>query len=165
MRIKTWIFALSFQQFLLLAVCSMIVIALPWSILVDLSGIDGNVDMEAIQSPGYFLFLVIVVAPVFETLLMQLLPFKLLTRVGVRSRWVLYFAMVGAFSVAHLANGPAQAAGVGLIGGAVLAFAFLRWADVSLSKAFAATLCCHASYNGIIGGTVVVLSKVARWLS
>lgn len=160
-KIKTRIRALGFRKFVLLAAGSMVGIAIPWSLLVGLIGVDGQVDMDIIQSPVYFIFLVIVVAPVFETLLMQLLPFKLLMQVGIRDRWVLYFAMVGAFAAAHLINGLAQDVGVGLIGGAVMAFAFLRWADVSLTRAFAATSCCHAAYNGVIGGTVVMLSRIA----
>jgi hypothetical protein len=99
---------------------------------------------------------VIAIGSIAETVVAQLLPFKLLTVFGIRDKRLIYISMVIAFATLHVSSGIGSVVVAGIIGGMFLAFAYLRWSEVSLWKAFFAALCCHFIYDSVLTLIIVV---------
>ncbi|HYE07442.1 MAG TPA: CPBP family glutamic-type intramembrane protease [Planctomycetota bacterium] len=99
----------------------------------------------------------LVLAPVFETLLLQWLPITLGARCGLAftGQVVLSTAL---FTAAHLPGGIAVGVAAGLVGGLYFAIAFARWRTRSSWTACWVTALAHAIHNAI----VIALVALAR---
>lgn len=159
-RARDVVYAMTFLQFVLVAIGAMLVVVIPLGTAAGALGSGADVDIRGLDSPMYFLLLVIIIAPLVETAVAQLVPFKVLRRLGVRGGIAFWVVSTAAFAILHLYNGIPQALSAGLGGGAILAFTFWRWSQVSIAKAFAATACCHAGYNLVLGGSILALSRL-----
>ncbi|MGZ5198294.1 MAG: hypothetical protein ACXWC4_00855 [Telluria sp.] len=117
----------------------------------------GRANMGALAAAGIFergwvisFFAAVIWAPLWETLIAQLIPISLLTLLGARSS----IAVVGSaalFSAGHLAAGGGIGQGVVTFGaGLLLASLFLANAHSGYGRAFLFTGAAHATNNGLL---------------
>jgi len=136
-------------------VVSLIVVAIP-SILLDEPGRD-FLDWPI----HHTLIIIVILAPIFETLLLQALPVAI-------ARWrkagfkVQILASLIPFTLAHLPEGVAVGIGAGLIGGFYLAFNYVHWRERSIWTALWTTTLAHAIRNGVPGLLLVLTWAFAR---
>ena len=107
------------------------------------------------------LFLLLVVAPVFETLLLQALPITLcrLFRGSFRAQ---ILASLIPFMLLHMLEGIGVGIGAGLIGGFYLAFTYAHWAEKSLWTALWTTTVSHFLRNLVPTVVLVVFITVGK---
>lgn len=93
-----------------------------------------------------FFFMVVVFAPLIETLLLQQLPIVLARRFRMSAS--LQFAM-GAipFAALHFESGVVTGVAAGIVGGALFSFSYLTFIAESKMKAFWMTATIHALHN------------------
>lgn len=94
------------------------------------------------------LAVVLVVAPVLETLLLQAAPISIarLLKAGIK---IQVLSSVTIFALLHFPEGIAVGIGAGLIGGFYLAFAYAHWAQKSTWKAMWITTVAHMLRNAL----------------
>ena len=92
------------------------------------------------------LAVVLILAPILETLLLQALPITIakLCRAGLK---IQILVSVIIFGLLHFAEGAAVGIGAGLVGGFYLAFTYAHWAQKSLWKALWVTTAAHIIRN------------------
>lgn len=95
------------------------------------------------------IFLIIVVmAPVYETLLLQALPIFIARKLKAPFAVQVLASMV-VFAVPHFLDGISAGICAGMIGGFYFAFTFAHWREKSRWTAFWVTALAHAIHNAI----------------
>ncbi|ACB75495.1 CPBP family glutamic-type intramembrane protease [Opitutus terrae] len=112
-------------------------------------------DLRAMGMVRRFVEMV-VLAPFFETLLLQALPVGAVRIFdgGFRAQLLAGWLM---FAVAHLVNGLGSALVAGLVGGFYLSFTYTHWRTQSFRSALWMTCSMHALYNLVLFATIAVL--------
>ena len=124
-----------------------LVVSLAIAALGKLSGLpDRNFHFPF--SLPVVLFLVVIVAPVIETLLLQALP------IWIARRFKAIFAIqliasCALFGAAHIPEGILTFVAAGLIGGFYFAFTYAHWRETSRWTAFWTTAASHSMHNGV----------------
>lgn len=134
---------------------SMVVLA-PLSCLLDLE------EREFMKLPiAGMLFVLLIIAPVFETLLLQALPIALcrLFRGSFRAQ---ILASLIPFTLLHMLEGIGVGIGAGLIGGFYLAFTYAHWAEKSHWTALWTTTVSHFLRNLVPAVVLVVFIAVGK---
>lgn len=91
----------------------------------------------------------VVLAPLLETLVFQLLPAYVLTRKGCSQHKIFIFCFLP-FALAHAVDGWAIFIGAGVACGFVLGLTMIVWDDESLIFRALAVYIIHAAHNGIL---------------
>ena len=96
--------------------------------------------------------LVLIVGPLFETLVFQCLPLEFTSTLRVRRSLRFLFSVVP-FALAHHFAGMPTLLAAGIVGGFYFAFTYERWRKESLVVAVAMTFLLHSSFNlvGVLG--------------
>lgn len=138
-----------------IAAFNMAWVALAWSAGAPLGdAATGNFLVEG--HPVSVLLLAIVWAPLWETLIAQLIPLELLARCDWRLR-VLVSALL--FSGGHVLSGAGMGQALStLVGGAAWALLYLAFRQRGRSAAFAAAAAGHAANNLIVLAVVRALA-------
>jgi hypothetical protein len=105
-------------------------------------------------SASQFLWLVIILSPIIETLFFQMIPVELLRRNGVNFYGQIFFTMVP-FAILHFTRSIGTGIGAGIIGGFYSSFAYVHWRQKSLWTAFWVTALSHGLYNLAIFSMVI----------
>ena len=92
--------------------------------------------------------LAVLVAPVLETLLLQVFPTSISRRCGATFPVQVAVATI-VFAVAHLAEGPAAFIAAGIVGGFYFGFTYVHWRTYSRWTALWVTALSHAIHNAI----------------
>lgn len=104
---------------------------------------------EMFTWPLAAIFIVIViVAPVLETLLCQALPVAIARRFTRRFAVQVIVALIP-FAILHFFNGIASGICAGVIGGFYFAFTYVHWREHARWTAFWVTAVSHALHNGV----------------
>lgn len=103
--------------------------------------------MPPMSLPVLFV-VIVVVAPLLETLLFQALPVFIARKCRTTLKTQIIVATI-VFAVMHLAEGIAAFVAAGIIGGAYFGFAYAFWRQSSRSKAFWVTAGGHSIHNAI----------------
>jgi Type II CAAX prenyl endopeptidase Rce1-like len=121
-------------------------VALVGCIIVGFLGLGGReVKMKV---PG-FLFLGVILAPVWETLVFQAFPIWIARRCNA-GFFVQIMASVVPFFLAHSLKGVATGVAAGLLTGFYLAFTYAHWREQARWTAFWTTAGSHAIHNAIV---------------
>ena len=116
-----------------------------------------ELDREFPEWNAATIFLVIVVlAPGFETFLLQALPIFIARKLKAPFIWQI-IASMALFAGLHLAEGIITFFAAGLIGGFYFAFSYAHWRDKSRWTAFWVTAVAHA-FNNATAFAILVLS-------
>jgi hypothetical protein len=99
-------------------------------------------------SMGAMFVMIVLFAPVFETLLMQALPIYIARKLRTSFRTQVIIATT-VFALCHLAEGVAAIIAAGIIGGFYFSFAYAHWRSLSRWQAFWVTAGSHAIHNSI----------------
>ena len=102
-----------------------------------------------------YLFIAVVVGPIWELVLLQWLPVMIARRCGARF-WMQVLVSQAIFFLPHIGNGVRGAIGGGLLAGFYTVFTYVNWRERSLWTAFYMTYTRHALHNLIV--------VVAWWL-
>jgi hypothetical protein len=96
--------------------------------------------------------LVLVVGPLWETLVFQCLPLEFTTALRVRRTLRIAFSVVP-FALLHRFAGIPTVVAAGIVGGFYFAFTYERWRKESLIVAVGMTFLLHSSFNlvGVLG--------------
>lgn len=89
----------------------------------------------------------LLLAPLFETVIAQVIPYELLRRVGVTRRLFYVTAMTLIFMSIHLSAGLGTMMVAGLVGGMYLANTYIIYRNKSFRVAYFVTATCHAMNN------------------
>lgn len=135
------------------AVEGVIVSIIPAVILVILIG---GPEREFLSWPvPTMLAFILVIAPVFETLLLQALPVAI-------ARWlnagfkVQILASLIPFTLLHLPEGIPAGICAGLVGGFYLAFTYVHWREKSLWTALWTTTVSHLIRNSFSAAVIIL---------
>lgn len=122
---------------------------------VDVLG--GAAAEELIGKPGWYIFLAaVVLAPLFETFLGQLLPIELARRVGASDQVCILISAV-LFSLGHLYSGGIASAVATFIGGGVFAYAYVSVRERGVGAGYMAAASAHAGHNALLLHIIVPL--------
>lgn len=99
-------------------------------------------------STGAMFVFIVILAPVFETLIMQALPIYIARKLRASFRTQVISATT-VFALCHLAEGIAAIIAAGIIGGFYFSFAYAHWRKQSRWQAFWVTAGAHAIHNSI----------------
>lgn len=124
-------------------------------------GVATSREIDFLDRPLFWGVIGVVIAPLVETAMMQTAPYLVMTLIGIRSRPILYLSMVTVFAGMHWSLGLTAFLTAGVIGGAALAFTFLRWSTTSVRKAYLATAATHAIYNAALIGSATAAVRFA----
>ncbi|OHB58439.1 MAG: hypothetical protein A2Z38_04890 [Planctomycetes bacterium RBG_19FT_COMBO_48_8] len=103
---------------------------------------------------SYAILVILILAPVFETLLFQTLPVAVARWRKARFRVQILVSLIP-FTLVHLVEGIAVGVGAGLIGGFYLAINYVHWREKSLWTALWTTTIAHAIRN--IPAAIIIL--------
>jgi len=107
----------------------------------------GAPEREFLKWPAAsVIIIVLLLAPVFETLLFQAIPIALARRLQAGFRVQVLFSVIP-FTLAHLPEGLAVGIGAGFLGGFYLAFTYAHWVEKSVWTALWTTMAAHAIRN------------------
>jgi glycopeptide antibiotics resistance protein len=108
-------------------------------------------DLIAMPLIG-LLVLVLLVGPLWETIVFQCLSLELTKALRVRRTLRVIFSVIP-FAILHRYAGIPTVISAGIIGGFYFAFAYERWRAESLIVAVGMTFLLHSSYNlvGVLG--------------
>lgn len=98
------------------------------------------------RNVAVLLFMTVLFAPLFETLLLQQLPICLAKRLGL-SRGAQFLAGSVPFAVVHFDAGLVSGLAAGVMGGVFLGLAYVTFLQQSKSKAFVITASIHSLHN------------------
>ena len=124
-----------------------VAVSLAVAFLTELWGIPER-DFPDWSVGTIFLF-IIVLAPPFETLLLQALPIYIARKLKATFRMQIIIATL-VFVIFHLAEGVATVIAAGLIGGFYFSFTYAHWRTKSRWQAFWVTTGSHVIHNGIV---------------
>ncbi len=99
-------------------------------------------------SVGAMFVMIVLFAPVFETLLLQALPIYIARKLHASFSTQVIIATT-VFALCHLAEGVAAFVAAGIIGGFYFSFAYAHWRSQSRWQAFWVTAGGHAIHNSI----------------
>jgi len=105
-------------------------------------------------SANQFLWLVIILSPIIETIIFQMIPVEMLRRMGLKFYGQI-FASIVPFAILHFSRSIGAGIGAGIIGGFYSSFAYVHWRQKSLWTAFWVTALSHALYNLAIFSMVI----------
>jgi hypothetical protein len=108
--------------------------------------------------PG-FLFLGLLLAPVWETLVFQAFPIWIARRCNAGLSVQIIVSVVP-FFFAHALKGVTTGVAAGLITGSYLAFTYAHWREQARWTAFWTTAASHAIHNGIVIPLVLALKEI-----
>jgi len=97
-------------------------------------------------SASTFLWLVIILGPIFETVLLQVLPVFIARLLGLRFFGQILFS-VTPFALLHFTRSVGAGIGAGIVGGFYSAFTYVYWRKKSLWTAYWVTALSHCLYN------------------
>ncbi len=97
-------------------------------------------------SASAFLWLVIIVGPVVETVALQVAPVFLARRLGLSFFGQILFSVIP-FALLHFTRSIGTGIGAGIIGGFYSAFTYVHWRQKSLWKAYWVTALSHGLHN------------------
>lgn len=97
-------------------------------------------------TPFHFFIEAVVLAPFFETLLLQSLPVMIARSWGVGFWWQVLASIVP-FAGAHFFVGVAAGIAAGMVGGFYIAFTYVHWRQKSFRSALWMTSGSHAIHN------------------
>jgi hypothetical protein len=100
-------------------------------------------------SAGTIFLFIVVIAPVFETLLLQGLPIYVARKLNAPFIWQIIVSMA-LFAGVHLAEGIITFIAAGLIGGFYFGFSYAHWREKSRWTAYWVTAVSHAFHNAAI---------------
>lgn len=140
------------RRFLLRVYFEMIVTLGAATVAVALLPMRPRADLDAMNDATLF-GMVVVIAPLTETLMFQALFGALGRRLHLGFWWQLVLAWLP-FAVAHFAIGVGTGLCAGLVGGFWFAYAYITQRSHSFSRAYWVTAALHALNNG---GAVVLL--------
>lgn len=103
---------------------------------------------------GEFLLTAVFLAPVLETLLLQMLPIGIARVCGAGRGGQVAVSLV-VFAVPHFLVSPLTGLTAGLVGGFYFAFTYTHWRRQSLARAFGMTFAQHTLYNAVVAVIVV----------
>jgi hypothetical protein len=93
-----------------------------------------------------FFWLVIIIGPLFETIVLQMMPVLIAKHIGFNYFGQIVFSMVP-FAALHFSRSFGTGIGAGIIGGFYSAFTYVHWHQKSLWTAFWVTALSHALFN------------------
>jgi hypothetical protein len=99
-------------------------------------------------STGVMFVFIVILAPIFETLIMQALPIYIARKLHASFRAQVITGTT-VFALCHLAEGIAAIIAAGIIGGFYFSFAYAHWREQSRWQAFWVTAGAHAIHNSI----------------
>ncbi len=93
-----------------------------------------------------FLWLVVILGPIVETIFLQGFPVFVARKVGFKYSGQILFSVIP-FALLHFSRSIGTGIGAGVIGGFYSAFTYVHWRDDSLWTAFWVTALSHGLYN------------------
>jgi hypothetical protein len=133
---------------------------IPMIVTVALSAafhLPSRTDLQQFTFPKVFVW-VVVLAPFFETLLLQALPVVIARRCGLRF-WGQIIATLIPFAVLHFRSGIAAGICGGVVSGFYIAFTYVHWRQVSFRSALWMTSGMHAVHNLIVLVAALVVGE------
>jgi Type II CAAX prenyl endopeptidase Rce1-like len=131
-------------------------VALIACIIIGFLGLGGR---EVKMKASGFLFLGVLLAPVWETLIFQAFPIWIARRCNARFS-VQILASVVPFFIAHALKGVTTGLAAGLLTGFYLAFTYAHWREQTRWTAFWTTAGSHAIHNGIVIPLAIALGEI-----
>lgn len=107
---------------------------------------------------GMMFLVMVVIAPVVETLLLQALPIFVARKFNASFRLQIVVSTV-VFAACHLPEGIVTAIAAGLIGGFYFAFTYAHWREKSRWASFWVTAVSHSIHNGICIAPLALLGN------
>jgi len=106
-------------------------------------------EREMVEWPlGFALIVILVMAPVFETLVFQVVPITVARILRRRFKTQVLISVIP-FAALHFLEGIPVGVGAGLIGGFYLAFTYVHWVQRSFWTALWTTTVSHAIRNSL----------------
>lgn len=121
------------------------IVSLPFFVISELLGIEHQIP---IMNPLKVFISYNVIAPIFETLLGQMIPI-LVARRYIKSSWIILLLSATLFAIPHSTLDIFRFI-PSFLGGILLAFSFLHWLQFSVSKAYWTTCAVHFLHNVIV---------------
>ena len=119
-------------------------LALPKDVL------GGAAVQELIGTPGWYFFLVAIVwAPLFETLVGQILPIELARRFGASDQ-VCILVSAALFGLGHFRSGGLASGIATFIGGGIFAYAYMSMRERGVGTSYVAAVSAHAGHNAML---------------
>ena len=132
------------------------IVALVVSFIIEIFGLpEREIDMGLWP----LLFLCVVVAPIFETLVLQAFPVWIARLCKARFS-IQVLSSVIPFAILHAMEGIQTGIAAGLIGGFYFAFTYVHWREKRRWTAFWVTAISHAIYNAIIISLALALGEI-----
>ena len=135
-------------KYVLIAGLVTFVFALAIGIILNVVNPETNtpIEKEIAEHMGFLIIYAILVAPFFETLLFQMLIIEL---AGLLTSNVVVKISVSAviFGAVHLANSINNGIVIAITLGPVLGWTYIRWLEMTKTKAFFVTSFTHLVYN------------------
>ncbi len=97
-------------------------------------------------SPTQFFWLVIIIGPILETVILQAFPVFLAKMIGFKFLGQVFFSIIP-FAILHFSRSIGTGIGAGIIGGFYSAFTYVHWRGKSLWTAVWVTALSHVLYN------------------
>ncbi len=110
-------------------------------------------------STGKIFLVIVVLAPVYETLLLQALPIFIARKLKAPFA-VQVLASMALFAAPHFLDGISAGICAGIIGGFYFAFTFAHWRDKSRWTAFWVTALAHTMHNAIAMALLILAGEV-----
>ena len=132
------------------------IVALAVSYMIEVLGFP---EREIHFGFALLLFLVVVVAPVLETLIFQAFPVWIARLCNARFS-VQIISSVIPFTIVHALEGVQAGIAAGLVGGFYYAFTYVHWREQKRWTAFWTTAVSHAIHNGIAILLALALGEV-----
>jgi hypothetical protein len=110
------------------------------------------------RSPYNLIVGAVVMAPFFETLLLQAFPIMLARRFGF-GFWAQVAVSIPCFAIPHSSAGLGTVIGAGIIGGFYFGFTYAHWRAESFRSAFWMTSGMHALHNGLLVALILLWLK------
>lgn len=112
--------------------------------------LGGAAAQKLIGQPGWYIFFAaIVFAPLFETVVGQILPIELARRVGASDQ-VCILVSATLFSLGHLYSGGLANAVATFLGGGVFAYAYVSVRERGVGAGYIASVCAHGGHNALL---------------
>lgn len=119
--------------------------------------LGGAAAQGLIGKPGWYIFLsAVVLAPLFETIVGQLLPIELARRVGASDQMCIFISAT-LFGLGHFYSGGIASAVATFIGGGVFAYAYVSVRERGVGASYMAAVSAHAGHNALLLHVVVPL--------
>jgi len=100
----------------------------------------------ASMSAASFLWMVVIIGPIIETILLQALPVFVSRKIGLNFFGQILFSLVP-FALLHFSRSVGTGIGAGIIGGFYSAFTYVHWRGDSFWTAFWVTALSHGLHN------------------